>query len=40
VYTSDVLHVGVRPALFVDNEAEGQLEVGAGATLQVTADIF
>jgi hypothetical protein len=31
------LHVGVRPAIFVDNEADGAVEWGAGATVQVTA---
>lgn len=31
------LHVGLRPALFVDNETvDGSWEIGAGATLQIT----
>ncbi len=35
------VHVGLRPALYVDNEtADGSWEVGFGATVQVTADVF
>ena len=30
------LHVGARPAFFLDNEANGALEWGLGASLQVT----
>ena len=31
------LHIGLRPAAFIDNEtSDGSWEVGAGATLQVT----
>ena len=36
IYTGDDVHLGLRPAFFVDNEAQGRLEVGAGFTLQVT----
>lgn len=36
VATSSV-HVGLRPAAFVDNEDRGRLEGGAGASVQVTA---
>lgn len=32
------VHVGLRPALFVDPEGAQGLEWGIGATLQVTAD--
>lgn len=39
--TLPALHVGLRPALFVDNEtADGSWEIGAGATLQVTLDVL
>ncbi len=31
------VHVGLRPAAFVDNEDGGRLEGGAGASVQVTA---
>ena len=31
------MHVGLRPAVFVDNEAGGGIEWGGGATLQVTS---
>lgn len=35
--TTPWVHVGARPALYVDNEGErGRAELGAGATLQVT----
>ena len=34
--STDAVHVGLRPAAFVDNEADGGLEVGVGATLQVS----
>ena len=36
VYTSRTVHVGIRPAAYVDNEARGGLEGGAGATVQVS----
>jgi hypothetical protein len=36
IVTTDTLHVGLRPAAFVDNEDRGALEWGAGATVQVT----
>lgn len=31
------LHVGLRPAAELDNEADGRLEGGIGVTVQVTA---
>ena len=30
------LHVGVRPAFFLDNENDGRIELGAGVTVQLT----
>ena len=38
IFTSDTLHVGVRPAAVVE-KADG-LEVGVGVTLQVTTDVL
>lgn len=35
IVSSPVLHVGVRPAFSLDNEA--RLEIGVGFTVQVTA---
>lgn len=35
--TTPAVHVGLRPAAFVDNEDAGRLEGGAGVTVQVTA---
>jgi hypothetical protein len=38
VYTTPALHVGIRPALYLDNEGErGGLEIGVGMTVQVSA---
>jgi hypothetical protein len=38
---TDRVHIGLRPAAFVDNETpSGSLEVGAGATLQITASVL
>lgn len=38
---TDHVHVGFRPAAFADNEtSNGSLEVGAGATLQITASVL
>lgn len=38
IVETDAVHVGLRPAGYLDNELPGgQWEVGAGATLQVTA---
>jgi len=34
------LHVGLRPALTLDNEDRGRLEGGAGVTLQLTGFVF
>ena len=36
--TTDSLHIGARGALYVDNEADGALELGIGATVQVTCN--
>jgi len=38
VYTAPdgALHVGIRPAAFLDNENDGAWEIGVGATLKVT----
>jgi hypothetical protein len=36
VWTTPRLHVGVRGAVFVDDEANGAIEAGAAATVQVT----
>jgi hypothetical protein len=40
IYSSENLHVGARPAAFIDNEANGGLEIGAGFTVQITARVF
>ena len=34
------VHVGLRPALYLDNEAGGHLELGIGFTVQVTGRVF
>jgi hypothetical protein len=37
VLITPTLHIGARPAIFVDNEGtRGRLEVGAGATIQIS----
>jgi hypothetical protein len=39
--TTDKVHLGIRGAFYLDNEGEhGMLEVGAGATFQVTASVI
>ena len=40
IIDSEAIHVGLRPAAFLDNEDHGRLEVGLGATIQVTARVF
>lgn len=40
IVDTPALHVGLRPALTLDNEDNGRLEGGAGATLQVTGFFF
>jgi hypothetical protein len=41
ILTTDTIHLGVRPAAFVDNGSQdGRLEVGVGVTVQVTGNVF
>ena len=40
VITTTGLHLGVRPALYVDDEARGgALEIGVGITVQLTTSL-
>jgi|HubBroStandDraft_2_1064218.scaffolds.fasta_scaffold00590_19 hypothetical protein len=41
VYTSRAIHVGVRPAAYLDNEgSRARLERAAGVTVQITAAVL
>jgi hypothetical protein len=41
IWTSPTLHVGVRPALYLDNEKNGgRLELGVGCTVQVSTTVI
>lgn len=38
--TAELLRVGVRPAVFVDNEAHGAIEFGIGVTVRVDVAVY